>query len=112
VTLGALTTLSAISACPRVVDAQSHVSYTNITGQATTVVKPGAGILHSVCFNKPVATEVVTLYDSLTATGAVIGTITVPSSPMPVCLPYNANFQLGLTIVTATASSDITVTWE
>jgi hypothetical protein len=31
---------------------------------------------------------------------------------MPVCLSYNVSFNIGLTITTATASSDITVTWQ
>jgi hypothetical protein len=65
-----------------------------------------------LCINTPVATETVQIYDSLTAANAKIGLITVPASPVPVCLPYNVNFQIGLTIVTATASSDITVGYQ
>lgn len=87
-------------------------SYNNITGDATTVVKSGSGVLHSITFNKPVATEVVTIYDNTAASGsAVIGTITIPASPQPVTLIYDAAFATGLTILTATASSDITVTY-
>lgn len=88
-------------------------SYTNITLAAptTTVVKTGAGILHTVTFNKPVATAVVTIYDNTAASGTVIGTITVPASPMPVTLTYNVAFATGLTITTATAAQDITVTY-
>ncbi len=88
-------------------------SFTNITAAAptTTAVKTGAGILHKITFNKPVATCVVTVYDNTAASGTVIATITVPASPMPVTLTYNAAFGTGLTITTATAASDITVTY-
>lgn len=86
-------------------------SYANITGQSTTVAKTGAGILHTITFNNPTATAVVTVYDNTAGSGTVIGTITVPSSPMPVTLTYDAAFATGLTVKTATASSDITVTY-
>ena len=85
----------------------------NITAAAptTTVVKSGSGALHTITFNKPVATGVVTIYDNTAGSGTVIGTITVPSSPMPVTLTYDLIFSTGLTIVTATAAQDITVTY-
>jgi len=88
------------------------VQYTNITGQATTVVKPAAGILHAIILNNPVAAAVITIWDSLTASGSKIGTITVPAAPQPVALRYDLNTNTGLTIQTATASSDITVIYE
>lgn len=83
----------------------------NITLAAptTTVVKTGAGILHSVTFNKPVATGVVTIYDNTAASGTAIGTITTPASPIPVTLTYDQSFSTGLTITTATAAQDITI---
>lgn len=88
-------------------------SFRNITLAAptTTVVKTGEGILHTITFNKPVATGVVTVYDNTAASGTVIGTITVPASPMPVTLTFDAAFSTGLTVVTATAAQDITVTF-
>lgn len=88
-------------------------SFLNITAAAptTTVVRTGSGILHSITFNKPVATGVVTVYDNTAASGTIIGTITVPANPMPVTLVYDARFENGLTIVTATAAQDITVTF-
>ena len=84
-------------------------TYANITGQATTLVKGTPGILHSITFNKPTATCTVKIDDAITDTTPVIGTITVPASPMPVTLTYDVEFTVGLTIVTGTASSDITV---
>lgn len=87
-------------------------TYLNITGQATTVVKSGNGFLYSLVFNNPTATEVITIYDNTAASGTKIGTITIPASPMPTILRYNVNFTIGLTILTATASSDITVVYR
>ena len=42
--------------------------------------------------------------------GTKIGTATIYASTNP-CLTYDVNFATGLTIVTATASSDITVSY-
>lgn len=88
-------------------------NYVNITAAAptTTVVKTGAGVLHTITFNKPVATAVITVYDNTSAATPAIGTITVPASPQPVTLTYDVNFSTGLTITTATAASDITVSY-
>lgn len=88
-------------------------SHTNITAAAptTTVIRATPGILHTITFNKPTATAVVTVYDNTAASGTKIGTITIPASPMPVTLTYDARFETGLTIVTETAASDITVTY-
>lgn len=88
-------------------------NYNNIVLAAptTTVVKSGAGVLHTITFNKPVATGVVTLYDNTSAAGTVIGIITTPASPIPVTLRYDLRFGTGLTITSATAAQDITVTY-
>lgn len=86
-------------------------NYANIVSQTTTVIRATAGILHTITFNNPVATSVVTVYDNTSATGTKIATITVPASPVPVTLTYDVAFSTGLTIVTATATSDITVSF-
>lgn len=88
----------------------SAYRYLNITGQATTTVKSGGGILHTICINTPAATETITIYDNTAASGTKIGTITVFASTNP-CLTYDVNFTTGLTLVTATASSDLTVSY-
>lgn len=88
----------------------SAYKYLNITGQATTTVKSGSGILHTICVNTPAATETITIYDNTAASGTKIGTITVFASTNP-CLTYDVNFATGLTLVTATASSDLTVSY-
>ncbi len=86
----------------------------NITLAAptTTVVKSGVGFLHYITFNKPVATGVVTVYDNTAASGPIIATITTPANPMPVTLFYDVTFSTGLTINTATAAQDITVSYR
>lgn len=86
-------------------------SFLNITGQATTVVKTGSGILHAITFNKPVATATVVIYDNTSAAGTKIGSVTVPASPMPVTLFFDAAFSTGLTVVSGVADEDITVTY-
>ena len=90
---------------------QNVYQYQNITGDATTTLKSSPGYLHCITLNNPVATEVITIYDNTAASGTKIGTITVPASPQPVSLFYEVAFWTGLTIVTATATSDITVSF-
>ena len=88
----------------------SVYKYKNITDQSTTTVKSGSGTLHTVCINTPAATETITIYDNTAGSGTKIGTATVYASTNP-CLIYDVAFSTGLTIVTATASSDITVSY-
>lgn len=90
----------------------SNNNYTNITGDTTTTVKSGPGTLHCITFNNPTATEVITIYDNTAASGTKIGTITIPASPQLGTLFYDVAFATGLTIFTATAVSDITVSWR
>jgi hypothetical protein len=52
------------------------------------------------------------MYDGISAAGTLIGTITIPASPLPGCLTYDVAYGTGLTFVTATASSDITVSYR
>lgn len=96
-------------------DASSAVvpiyNYRNITSQTTTLVKSGAGFLHSITFNKPTATGTVKIDDAVTDTTPVIGTITVPANPQPVTVFYDVYFSTGLTIVTGVADQDITVAY-
>jgi hypothetical protein len=91
---------------------QQSFQYQNITGDATTLVKSGAGTLHTITLNNPTATETITIYDNTVGSGTKIATITVPASPQPVTLTYDVDFWTGLTIVTAVATSDITVSFR
>ena len=90
--------------------------YSNFTGTtAGALIKTGEGVLYGITFNKPVATGVITLYDGTSTGGTVIGTITIPSSPLPFNWgPNNGGFyyQTGLYIVIATAAQDLTVSYR
>lgn len=86
-------------------------TYKNITTQTTTLVKTGAGFLHSITINKPVATGTIEIDDAITNTTPIIGTITTPTGPFPVTLIYDVAFNVGLSITTGTASQDITVAY-
>jgi hypothetical protein len=86
-------------------------AYKNITSDATAVLKTGPGYLHEVCINTPAATGTVTLYDSIAANGTKIGTITSFAST-PKCFTYDVAFWTGLTVVTATAAPDVTISFR
>ena len=87
--------------------------YVNIVAAAptTTVVKNAPGMLHQITFNNPVATCVATIYDNTAASGTKIGTITIPANPQPFTVEYDVQCLTGITIVTSTAASDITVSY-
>ena len=90
---------------------ETEWAYRNITADATTVLKTGPGYLHTVCVNTPAATATITVYDNTAASGTKISTITSFAS-VSGCFTYDAAFWTGLTIVTATAAPDITVTFR
>jgi len=86
---------------------------TNITSATTTLVKTGAGVLHSVTVNKMVASATVELDDAVTNTNS-FGIITLPgtvTSMAPFTLIYDAPFSTGLSITTSQAT-DVTVVWK
>ena len=93
--------------------AASTLSYTNIAGAATTVVRTGAGILGSIVCNKAVLSGVITIYDNTAGSGTKIATITHPGTLLQnqYVLLYNVAFTTGLTIVTS-AADDLTVCWR
>lgn len=86
---------------------------TNITTATTTLVFSGRGTFVGLVFNKRVAAGVTTIYDSLTAAGTKVGTITEGAAVLndpPQAVIYNRYMENGLTIVTSQAE-DITVLW-
>ena len=85
--------------------------FSNITTATTTTVKSGAGIFDKIIVNTPVNSATITIYDSTTASGSKIATITLPASATPIVLPYQIAFGTGLTIVTSGAT-DITVAYR
>lgn len=87
-------------------------NFTNVVAQtAGTALRTGAGVLHAVAFNKPVATSVLTLYDGVSTAGTKIATITIPASPNTPTLLYDVAFKTGLFVVMATADMDVTISW-
>lgn len=81
-----------------------------ITGDGTTLVNTGACVVHSVTINAPTATETIELDDALTNTNP-FAIITIPASPVPVTLLYDVICQTGLSVTTATATSNVTVAY-
>lgn len=98
-----------------VMKVEQRYGYANITTLTTTTVKSGAGFLHALTIMTPVASSVITIYDNTAASGTKIGTITLPvtiTNQGPITIPVNVSFSTGLTVVTGTAASDITVSFR
>jgi hypothetical protein len=84
--------------------------YSNITTSTTVTLKSGQGNLHSFCVNTVGTTSTLVLWDSLTASGTKIGSWTTVGQG---CFIIDANFRIGLTVVTAGGSpADLTVVWQ
>jgi hypothetical protein len=98
-----------------VLKVEQRYGYSNITTATTTTIKSGAGFLHAITIMTPVANSVITIYDNTAASGNKIGTITLPAAITnqgPISVPVNVSFTTGLTVVTATAASDLTVSYR
>lgn len=93
---------------------EQRFAFSNITLAAptTTSIKVAPGFLHTITFNRPVATGTLTCYDNTSASGTLIASITTPASPFPVTLIYDVAYNTGLTCVTATAAQDITISYR
>jgi hypothetical protein len=89
-----------------VLKTEQRFSYLNIVaGQATTVVKSGAGFLHAIVVNGPAtATNTTNVYDNATGAGTIIATPLLTGVLVPATIVYDCAFTLGLTIITATAN--------
>lgn len=106
------TTIAGEDIANDVLKTEQRFSGTNITTQTTTLLKTGPGVLHSLTINTPVASSVITIYDNTSAAGTKLATITLPATLLqegPYTAIYDIAFTVGLTVVTGTASSDITV---
>lgn len=88
-------------------------TYANITLAAptTTTLKATPGILHSICVNTPANTGTATVYDG-TATQAVVIAVITEYTGVAVCYLYDVNLINGLTVVTATAAGNLTVSYR
>jgi hypothetical protein len=88
--------------------------FRNIAGAGTTTVKSGRGVLRGITVDKAVLSGVITIYDSLSAAGTKIATITHPGTLLQNQYDlnyFNAEFGTGLTVVTS-AADDITLIYE
>jgi hypothetical protein len=85
-------------------------SYRHISGNATTTVKSGPGILHAVTVNSAGSDWAITVYDGPADTGTVLATITPVAGST---LTYDLGFASGCTLVTSgTKAGDITVSYH
>ena len=99
---------------PAYAQSSTGVIYQNITTATTTTVKSTPGYIHTITINTQVASATITIYDNTAASGNKIGIITLPSAVTtsePVTVTYDANFLVGLTIVTSGAT-DISVSYR
>lgn len=81
----------------------------NIVGNATTVIKTGAGCLISVIINTKGAAGAVKLYDDPAAANNPIGSIDSAAFAGPI--KYGLAFTKGLVVVT-TGAPDVTVVYR
>lgn len=90
---------------------QTAYSYSHQATSATTVVKSGVGVLHSIVINTRGTSSTATIYDNTAGSGTVIAIIDTTLSTTS--FVYDLNFATGLTVVTAGATpADITVTYR
>jgi hypothetical protein len=96
----------------RVAAATGGYTYTNSTGTGTTIIKSGAGTLHSICINTKGATaNTLTVFDNTAASGTKIGTIDTTAAVG--CLIYDVAFATGLTLSSASGTgADVTTSWK
>lgn len=89
---------------------QAPSSYYHVAGvTAGHLCKTGLGSFRRLCVNGAASGTVVTVYDGTSTGGAVMAVVT---TSLPLHMEYFAQFNAGLFVVVAGASSDITITWE
>lgn len=99
------------------IDANSRTlpvyNYVNIIAAAptSTLVKTGSGILHAITVTTPASTGTIEADDALTHTNPLIPTITSPETLLPYTIILDIPFNTGLTIYTAVAAQNITITY-
>lgn len=89
-------------------------SFLNIQASiASTLVKTGAGTLHSITLNSAaLASNTTTIYDSVAGVGNTIALIAAATATVPTTLIFDAAFTNGLSVVTAVATSgDMTLNY-
>lgn len=86
--------------------------FVHLAANAETLVKTGAGVLHSITINTAGASSnLVTVYDGTSTAGAVIAIINSTIAQAPIRM-YDTKFSVGLYIAIATGTApDITVAY-
>jgi hypothetical protein len=95
-------------------DVTGPISKQQVGTQAGLVLKRGAGTLHTIAVSAVSNNAVVTLYDSLTATGTVVwssGSMGALTTPFSVDL-HEVPFFTGLTLEIASANATAVVIYE
>lgn len=89
-------------------------TYANMTAQTTTTILAKKGFLHAITVNKPVASGTISLFDNASAgSGTSVGIITTPATATnPFTVFYDVELTNGLTITTAGATQDITISFR
>ncbi len=89
-----------------------NYNYAHVGSAATTVIKTGPGVLHSITVNTlGTVASVITIYDNTSAAGSVIAIINSLSLFGP--FVYDVKFTTGLTIVTTgTLAPDVTISYR
>ena len=94
----------------------SAASTGTATGTTYTLFASTPGVLWGVDINTPTATTVITVFDAPVAGGRIIGKQTVAASPLGpwqwLKYPNGIILNNGLTVLTATANSDITIAFS
>jgi len=93
---------------------EPQYSHKFVSAAATTVVRTGPGILHSIVVGLPVASGTITIYDNSAGSGTVIGLITFPGTLLqdhPGTFLFDVAFTTGLTVVSV-EDIDFTITWK
>lgn len=93
---------------------QAPVSFLplNLFANATTLVKTGEGILHTITINtKGASSNTLKIYDGLTASGTLLAT--VDTTITVTTLLFDFKFFTGLCIVIGTGTAaDVTIMWR
>jgi hypothetical protein len=109
--LGASVTLAVRTATIyRLGNIETSPIWKHLTAATATILKYGAGRLHSVTYNTFGNGATVSIYDALTATNA-IALMAPPNNIYPGTVNYDLDFYIGLTI-TITGTVDLTIVYE
>jgi len=87
-------------------------AYSRINTSTTTVCKAGSGMLHTITFSAIAATATINVFDNTAGSGTVIFSYTGGAIASPITVTFDTRFNIGLTVVTAVAAVDMTVSFS